>query len=355
MSMNERLRRAWLRHPVVAFARHRKLVTFYQQLLALVRAGIPLPTAFEQLTRYAPDALMRQGLSSVARDVRGGLTLGDALRKHAALFDDANVELLAFAEEAGRLEPVAGAIISHLERVQRQRWQAALGALWPMYLGGALVFVGPLLGVAQTAKSGTGIGAAYLSGLASSLFVAALALGAVLGTPFLVAALDLETRWDRLVRSVPLVSVPLRQLAASRLVLALGLASASGMEVVRALRLAARATVSPAVLAALPRAEARLRAGATLTEAVGELGVLDRTSLGTLSVAETTGTLDDALERMSRELEASSLRAVRLLVLVGTGLVAAVLLVKIVAGLLATILGPVKTLYDAAGSGSLDG
>lgn len=353
--MRERLRRAWLRHPVVAFARHRKLHTFYQQLHALLRAGVPLPTAFEQLTRYAPDALMAQGLASVARGVRDGLTLGDALRKHAALFDDANVELLAFAEEAGRLEPVAAGIIAHLERVQRQRWQAVMGALWPLYLGGALVFVGPLLDVAQSVRSSGGIGAAYLAGLASSLGVALLVLGLVLGTPFVVAALDLEAPWDRFVRVVPLLSAPLRQLAASRLVLGLGLAMASGMEVVRALRLATRATTSPAIDAALPKAEARLRAGASLTDAVAELGVLDRSALGTLSVAETTGTLDEALERLSRELQDSSLRAVRLLVLLVTGLVAGVLLVKIVAGMVATLLGPVKTLFDAAGSGSLDG
>ena len=356
MSLRERLSRAWLRHPVIAFVRHRRLVTFYSQLHALIRAGIPLPSAFSQLGEFAPDASMARGLAAVARDVRGGETLGGAMRKHSALFDDANVELIAFAEEAGRLEPICAGVVSHLEKVQAQRWQAILGALWPLYLGGAFIFVGPLLGVAQQVSSANAsIGALYLSGLFDSLGTAFLMLTLVLAAPFVIAAVDQETAWDRLKRRIPFFSAPMRQLAASRLVLGLGLANASGMEAMRAITLAIKATSSPSLLAELPRVEAKLRGGSTLTDAVRELGVLDRTSLGTLSIAETTGTLDEALERMSRELQESSLRATRILILLVTALVAGLLLVKIIAGLLGVILGPVKKLYDAAGSGNLDG
>jgi type II secretory pathway component PulF len=353
--MNERLRRAWLRHPLVAFVRHRKLIAFYRQLHDLVRAGIPMPTAFAQLQQYAPDAAMARGLAAVARDVRGGQTLGDALRRHGELFDDANVELLAFAEEVGRLEPVAATVIGHLERVQRQRWEALFGALWPLYLAAGLVFVGPLLGAAQSVSSAGAVGGAYFAGLVSSLGMALAVLALVLGAPFLLAALGLESAWDRVLRRLPVVSAPMRRLAASRLVMGLGLATASGMETLRALRLAAKATARPSVLEDLPRAEARVRAGGTLAEAVAEFRLLDQASLGRLAVAETTGSLDTALDALGRELQESSTRAMRLLILLAVATVALALLVKIVLGLLGVILGPIKTLYDAAGSGKLDG
>ena len=127
------MQRAFRGQLLSAFLRHRRLITFYSQLHALIRAGIALPTAFTQLTQYAPDAAMAAGLAAVARDVRGGATLGEAMRKHEALFDDANVELIAFAEEAGRLESICAGVVTHLEKVQQQRWQAIMGALWPMY------------------------------------------------------------------------------------------------------------------------------------------------------------------------------------------------------------------------------
>lgn len=348
--LSERLSRAWLRHPLVAFARARKLITFYQQLHALIRAGVALPTAFQQLTEFAPDAAMAQGLASVARDVRNGATLGDALRRHGALFDDANVELIAFAEESGRLEPVCASIIAHLERVQRQRWQAVLGALWPLYLAGTLVFVGPLLGVAQQVTPGASIGGLYVGGLIKSFGFASLVLGGVLGFPFVVAVLDAEVPWDRFRRGIPLLSAPLRKLAASRFVLGLGLATASGMEVVRALRLAVKATSSAALQEELPNVERLLREGATLTAAVGALRILDVQDLGSLSIGETTGTLDVTLERLSQALQEQSLRAMRLLVILVTGLVAVALLVKLVSGLLGVLFGPIKSYYDAAGN-----
>jgi type II secretory pathway component PulF len=244
---------------------------------------------------------------------------------------------------------VLGTLLEHLGKVQAQRWQAVFSALWPMYLGGALLFVGPLLGAAQAMTPGASIGALYLRGLAGSLGTAALVLGALLGFPFVVAGLGLEARWDRLKRRLPLVSRPLRQLTASRFVLGLGLANASGLEVVRSLRLAVKATGSPSVAEALPPVEGMLRRGSTLTAAVEGLGLLDRSSLGALAVAETTGTLAAALEHLSVELQESSLRASRVLMVVVLLLVTGVVLVKIVAAVLGTLLGPVKSYYEAIG------
>lgn len=354
-TLGARLVRAWYRHPIVAFFRARKLIAFYRQLHTLIRSGIALPTAFGQLQQYAPDDAMARGLAAVARDVRAGHALGDAMRTHAALFDDAYVELIAAAEDAGRLESVSLAITEHLERVQRQRWNAVLGALWPAYLGATLIFVGPLLDVAQHATSAASVGGLFVSGLVRSLGTAIAVLGGLFSVPFVIAALDLEERWDRLVRRLPLVASPVRQLAASRLVLGLSLASASGLEVQRALRISARATSRPGIVADVAKVEAAIRAGGTLTEAISTLNVLDRESLGALAVAETTGTLDETLAKLAKTLEESSLRAVRFLTLLITGLVTVALLVKLVVGLLGTLFGPIKTYYDAAGTGSLDG
>ncbi|MFO0596460.1 MAG: type II secretion system F family protein [Myxococcaceae bacterium] len=354
-SSSERIARAWYRHPVVQFLRHRQVITFYTQLHSMVRAGVALGTAFTQLRQYAPSDDLRRGLEAVEKSVLAGQSLGDAMRTHGGLFDDANVELIAFAEEAGRLEPVLAALVAHLERVQKQRWQAILGALWPLYLAGAVVFIGPLFGVAAKVSAGQGIGQAYLSGLSSTLGFAVATLGALLGFPFVVALVGGEVGWDRFKRGLPGFGAPMRTLAASRFVMGLGLATASGMEVVRTLRLSAKATSSPSVLADLPQAEAVVRAGGTLAAAVGTLRLLDATDMGQVAVAETTGTLDETLQRLAKQLEERSLRAMRFLVLGLTVIAAGLLLMKIVAGLLATIMGPVKTFYDAAGSGKIPG
>lgn len=353
-TVSTRLEAAWRRHPLVTFARHRKRITFLNQLHSLVQAGIPVPTAFGQLTKYAPDQRWAEGLLAVSRAVRDGATLGDALRNNASRFDDGDIELIAFAEEAGKLEPILATLVAHLQQVQRQRWQAILGAMWPLYLAGAVIFVGPLLELPQQMTPGASVGALYTAGLVRSLITTASVFGGLFSIPFVAAAIGREVAWDRFLLRLPLIAAPRRHLASARLVLGLGLAQQAGMEMVRSLRLAARTTVSSSVIASLPDAEAVLRAGGTLTDAVAQLNVLDRSALGILSVAETTGTLDTALQKLGAELAESAVRAMRILALIVTALAAGVMLVKIVTGLLGAILGPIKTLYDAAGSGKLD-
>lgn len=350
----ERLTRAWTRHPVVAFARHKKQLAFYRQFHALLRAGVALPVAFAELSKYAPDDALARGLRVVSSDVQAGTTLAQAMSKHSALFDDANVELIAFAEEAGKLEPVLTALIAHLEEVQRLRWRAVIMSLWPMYLAVAFVFVGPLLTAAQTVKIADDVGRVYLSGLISNLTMAVLSLGGLFGAPLLLALFDLALPWDRFKRRVPLVSGAVRDLYASRLVMGLGLGIDAGLEVMRALKVAVKSTGSPSLEAALPAAEAHIRGGGTLTDAIDALGLLDRASLGTLAVAERTGTIAETLERLAKDLQESALRATKLLIVVMLGLVAGVLLIKIVGSLVGTLFGPVKKLYDAAGTGNLD-
>lgn len=350
----ERLARAWTRHPVVSFLRHKKQLAFYRQFHSLLRAGVGLPVAFAELSKYAPSDALAKGLRTVSRDVQQGATLGEAFARHAALLEDANVELITFAEEAGKLDQVLATLIHHLEQVHQLRWRAVIMSIWPAYLAAAFIFVGPLLGAAQSVKSADDVGRVYFAGLAGNLSWAALLLGLVFGGPLVLAVLDLALPWDRLKRRAPLVSLPTRDLYASRMVLGLGLGIDAGLEVVRAVRVAVRATGSPSLEASLPDAEALIRRGGTLTEAIESLGLLDRSALGTLAVAERTGTIDETLARLAKELQESSLRAMKLLVFAVIAGVAGVLLLKMAGSLLGALFGPVKTMYDAAGSGNLD-
>jgi type II secretory pathway component PulF len=313
-----------------------------------------MPIIFDELTKYAPDPVLERGLKVVAKDIREGGTLAQALGKHARLFDDANVELIAFAEQAGTLDAVLKTLIEHLDEMKRLRWRAVFMSLWPLYLALSFVFVGPLLTASQHLTSTSSVAALYFSALVKNLLLVA-AIGAfIFAVPFLICALNAELAWDRFKRRAPVVSNAVRDLYASRLMLGLGLGVGSGLEVIRTLKVAAMATNSPSLIDGLPTAEALIRRGGTLADAIESFGLLDRSTLGTLAIAERTGTVSETLTKLSKDLQESSLRAIRILLLVVLALAAGVLLIGIVSSVLGTILGPIKTIYDAAGSGSLD-
>lgn len=351
--LSTRLAKTWGRHPVMAIMRQRRQVAFYRQFHALISAGLGMPLVFAELSKYAPDPALERGLKVVAQDIRNGSTLSQAMNKHSALFDDANVELIAFAEEAGTLDRVLKQMIEHLEELGRMRWRAVFMSLWPMYLAGAFIFVGPLLSVSRSMTSTSSIGAIYLSGLIRNLLITGGVAAAIFAVPFLITLLNGELAWDQFKRRAPIVAPAVRDLYASKMMLGLGLGVGAGLEVMRTLKVAILATNSPSLIAQLPRAEAVIRNGGTLTEAIDSFGLLDRVSLGSLSVAERTGTVSETLAKLSQDLQQSAMRAMRVLIIVVLVVVAAVLLVGIVSSLIGTIMGPVKTLYDAAGSGNL--
>lgn len=342
-----RLRRAWGRHPLVAFAGHRSRITFYRQLLALVKSGQGLPTSLVKLAKYAPDRRTREAMEEMQRDIANGATFGESMRKHADRFDDAIIELILFAEETGNLQNVLEQVIANQEEVQSLRWKALFASLWPVYLLAAAVFVGPLFGLARNAATigGNWVGA-YFSGLGANLFLAGIAAVFLLGGPFLIAAFALDGAWERVVLAIPVAGRVKRDFIGSRFFLALGLGLGAGVEVKRAVKIALSASGSPAMAAQTAATVSRIENGSTLADALAPLSVFDRPSLGALAIGEDTGTLDEQLARVAKDSQESALRGAKLVMIAVLVLVVLVLLGSIVANLLGTLFGPISDYYN---------
>ncbi|MCU0700258.1 MAG: type II secretion system F family protein [Myxococcaceae bacterium] len=343
---------AWTRNLVSRWRRTRAQEVVFRQLHALTRAGIALPTAFVQLRTYAPNDATARAFSAIAGSVAKGSTLGDALREHLDVFEPEQVELLSAAEQAGSLDAVLHALAAHLEAVRRLRWKAFLMMLWPAYLVGVLVFLGPLVDSSASVSSLDGLVGSWLAGVARRLVLVGFAGVAVALAPVAVAVLGLERPVDALLLQVPGVGGALRGLAASRALLTLGLALSAGLEVARAVRAALLSTARASLVVHAEPVVARVRAGSTLTEALAPVGLFDRETLGQLAIAETTGTLDETLTRLGPEVSERGLRAVRTLVIVVAALVAAGALLLLVRSLLSALFGNIKTYYDTLGGSS---
>jgi type II secretory pathway component PulF len=131
-----------------------------------------------------------------------------------------------------------------------------------------------------------------------------------------------------------------------RLTGGLATALAAGVEVMRALRLAGEGMSSPSLAARIGPASDRLAGGGSLTDALAEFGVLDAGALGQVVVAERTGDLDVALDRIAQELSEAVLRRARLAAFLVLGLLVAGLLVAAVAKMLGVIFGSISKAYQ---------
>lgn len=328
-----RLARAWVTHPIVEFFTHRSRLAFYRQLRSLLKSGAGVPVMMAELARWAPSRRMRLALATVQADIAAGSGLGEAMARHASLFDDATVELLMFAEESGSMERILTLLIDHLVSRQRTRWLAILGALWPAYLIAMMVFCAPLNEVSSYALANCHAAGcpptssfvhAYVVSFLHQLpffLVPALLLGSF---PFVLAAVGAEELWEQIKLATPGLSSVTRNGLAGRFFLTLRLAIGAGVEVTRSLRTSVKATGSAVLRRRVDGAIARVGAGGTLAEAVETLGVFDRVSIGTVAVGERTGQLEETLETLAVEHQAAAVRSGRILLVVVLAFVAIV-------------------------------
>jgi len=344
----QRLAAGWRRHPVVTVLRLRRRLVFCQQLLSLVKAGVPVSAAFTDLARgHGPR--LRDAFRRGEKRLRDGASLAEALEELDELVDPLTRALLSGAEQAGRIEELLRNRAQQLEETQRFVGRLVVLSLYPMYLLGGLVLFGPLLSLPAAAMGGTCVGglpAVYLHNLFG---MASLVGGILLGLfclPLLVSLLAAETLADRVLLRLPVFGPLYRNLYGARLAGGLGAALGAGLDVSRALHIASAGMSSPSLSPRCTAALARLAAGANLTDALAEIDVLDASSLGQVAVGERTGNLEQALGQLARDLWDAVIRRARLAAFLIIGLLIAVLLVAAVSKILGVIFGPIADAYS---------
>jgi type II secretory pathway component PulF len=300
-------------------ARHRPRLVFFVGLHSMIRAGIALPIAFSELSRGAAKDPFRRAVAQVGEAVAAGSGLAEAMRRQPMWFEPRVVELLAAAEATGTLESALARVTGQLEETQRLRWRAVSMCAYPAYLLVAFIFGGALLSTASSllASGNTDdiLGVFVAHFLRNVRLVACFGVALFL-LPLVLASPAIEPHWERLRLRIPLLGRFHRELQASRFSLVLGVALGAGLEAGRSLEMALEATGSSLLRGRVNLALHRLRSGATLTDVVEWLDVLDGMSLQQLATGERTGDLEPILAQVSRGHSETAMRWLRTLMFV---------------------------------------
>lgn len=90
-------------------------ILFTKQLAVLLKAGVPLLQALELLIEQFKGRL-HSVLITVKDDVKGGVSLADALQKYPRIFDTIYVQLVRAGEASGKLDEILIRLTEYLER-----------------------------------------------------------------------------------------------------------------------------------------------------------------------------------------------------------------------------------------------
>ena len=337
------------------------LPVFCRELYQLVRSGIPVGEGLAMLREDETDRETRTWLDALCRSMEEGMPLASALRETEA-FPAYMTDMVALAEETGRLEDVLLALQRHYDRQLRMAADIRGAVAVPVTLFAVMVAVvillvtqvlpvfdrvfaqlGVRMGAVATgmmnagavlAKAGTGIAIALV-------VIAAAALAVALARPLR----EKFTAWFR--RSFGGRGI-LGQMAVSRFASSMSMAVASGLSMEESVALSAKLCGGAREIdEKTEQCRKDIEEGGSPADALAKSGLFSGRDCRLLKLAEQTGSLPDTLEDLAQRQEEESLRridrtvgAIEPAIVVITSALAGVILLSVMLplmGLLSTI------------------
>ena len=286
-----------------------------RSLASLLEAGLTVEQAFNALIEQAEGERVRQVLAALRGEVLAGNTIAKALGAFPHVFSDLYRTLIAAGETSGQLPRVLSKLADYLEDRQQMRSRLALALVYPsIVMGVAIVVVGALLiyvlpqvvGVFQHAHQQLPVLTRAL--IALSLFLQAtwviwlaLAIATAIALRVVMQRPAARATVHRLLWRAPVIGRVLRHLDAARLAATLSILVGSRVPILQALEAGTGVMTLVPMREALNTAARGVREGMPLARALAATQAFPPVMVHLISSGETSGRLDEALERAARQ------------------------------------------------------
>jgi len=323
-----------------------QFLLFNQELLALVRAGLPIVQSFDILLERQKNLRFREILTEVREKLTSGVALSDAFAAYGDLFPPIYSTSLRAGERSGDLEGVIKRFLRYQKMIVNLRKKVVGALVYPailMTMSGTMIFVMMTYVIPRFAEFFEGFGAELpwftqlMITLATFMRNNALLMigGAVLGGFLLNRWVKTAGRmvWDRFKLRIPLVGGVLHRFAIMQFTQSLGTLLAGGTPMVPAIEIASQSVTNHLVSSKISGIVQHVREGEPLWRSLDKTKVVSDLAVEMIKVGESTGALTEMLANVSEfydeEIEARLSRlvaAIEPIILVLMGLVIAVLL-----------------------------
>jgi type IV pilus assembly protein PilC len=108
------------------------IVVFSRQFATMIDAGIPILRCLDILTSQQKDPVLKEALEAITNDVRGGLTLNEAMAKHPHVFSKLYINMIRAAEVGGILDQILDRLAGFLEYEADIRGKIKSAMMYPV-------------------------------------------------------------------------------------------------------------------------------------------------------------------------------------------------------------------------------
>jgi type IV pilus assembly protein PilC len=291
----------------------RDFLIFNQELIALLKAGLPVVHAFELLLERQESPTLRRVLGDVRSRVNAGAALSDAFAEQGDLFPRLYWTSLKAGEKSGEIESVLRRYVKYQRIVMNLARKVVSTLVYPAILICLSVVLIAILMTVVIPKFRDFFGdfqadlplltvvvmntATFLR--ANIVFlIGGLAVAGFFGSRFLKSPRGAEWR-DAAILKVVIIGGIFRRFAISQFTRSLATLLGGGTPLVPALENAAQAVGNRYVSRRVSEVIPRVREGGELWKALEETGIFTHLTIEMIKVGEASGALEEMLTSVS--------------------------------------------------------
>ena len=290
------------------------VVVFTRQFSTMINSGLPIIQCLDIQATQQENKEFKKVLSTIKNDVETGETLADALRKHQTTFDSLYCNMVEAGETGGALDVILGRLAFFMEKNMKLKKQVKGALVYPASVVSVAVIVIAIMMIfviPAFQKMFSSFGAELP--LLTQIIVNISAfmrnnIILIIAVIFLISFTLKKTYqksdkahhfFDNMFLKMPIFGMLLRKVAVAKFTRTLGTMISSGVPILTSLEIVARTAGNVVIEKAILSTRESISQGKTIAEPLMDSGIFPPMVVQMISVGETTGALDQMLNKIA--------------------------------------------------------
>ncbi len=294
-----------------------ELTLFTRQLSTLVRSGLPLDEALTAVSQQSESKRVSRIALGVRASVLEGASLATALNQFPNAFPQMFRATIEAGEQSGKLDMILDRLAQYVERRQAMRQKVLLATFYPAILSMVAIGVVTLL-LTYVVPQVVGVYADIdqeLPVLTKGMIAFSdflrdyglyMVIATMIGAIFFARMMQIEDfrrKVHRFQLRLPLIGKLTRSGNTGRFTRTLGILFGSGVPILDAMRIGTQVVSNIPMRDAINTATTKVGEGAPLARSLGESKLFPPIALHLIASGESSGRLDDMLDRAAENQE----------------------------------------------------
>jgi type IV pilus assembly protein PilC len=293
--------------------KNKDIVIFTRQFSTMIDAGLPLVQGLNILAEQNDNPTFKAILRQLTKDVEGGSTLAEAMKKHPKVFDNLFVNLIAAGEVGGILDTILQRLATFIEKAEELKSRIKGALTYPIVviaiafivIAVILIFVIPVFqdmfssfGSALPVPTQIVVNMSdFMKGNVHWIILAIIAF--VFAFKQYASTKGGRKTIDTYSLKLPVFGDLLKKTAVARFTRTLGTMMSSGVPILDSLEIVAKTAGNVVIEEIIYDVRGSIAEGQTIAEPLSENDIFPGMVIQMISVGEATGALDTMLGKIA--------------------------------------------------------